>query len=320
MSDICFIGVDTSNYTTSVAILGADGKLYANLKKLLFVEEGARGLRQSDALFLHTKNLPEIFERAREVISENSLRPIAIGVSSRPRNQEGSYMPCFLSGRAVAYASAAMLDIPVYEFSHQCGHIAAAIYSADKESLFDVEKIGAFHISGGTTELLLARPIRGGFDADIVGGTLDLNAGQAIDRIGVKMGLRFPCGAEMERLASANTRKLPKPKLSMQGCSFNLSGLENKATQLFEESKDASYTSAFVFDFIGRSIVEASLSFAEKYGDMPIVYAGGVMSNSAIKAHIKKNISDPYFAEPSMSADNAVGVAVLTARAWKDKN
>ena len=55
-----FLGIDTSNYTTSAALADGDGNIIVNLKRLLPVKEGERGLRQSDALFAHTKNLPLI--------------------------------------------------------------------------------------------------------------------------------------------------------------------------------------------------------------------------------------------------------------------
>lgn len=315
----CFLGIDTSNYTTSLALVGEEGELYANLKAPLNVASGERGLRQSDALFLHTKNFPDLFDRLGEVISENDLQIIAVGVSTRPRNQEGSYMPCFLAGKSASHAISATSSLPLLEFSHQCGHIAAAIYSASVPELFEADKIGAFHVSGGTTELLLARPVKEGFCAEIVGGSLDLNAGQAIDRIGVKMGFTFPCGAHLERAALENLKKIPKSKISLRDGFFNLSGIENKATALFEETEDAKLVSAYTLDFVGRSIVAASLDFIEKQGEIPMVFAGGVMSNSIIKAMIRKAIPQAYFAEPALSADNAVGIAVLTRRSFCQK-
>lgn len=316
----CFLGIDTSNYTTSAALVGEDGALIANLKIPLSVEAGERGLRQSEALFLHTKNLPELMTRVHDTVLERCLEVLAVGVSSRPRNKDGSYMPCFLAGLSAASAASAASGARLYEFSHQCGHVAAAIYSSGAEELFDIDEIGAFHVSGGTTELLLARAVEGGFDSDIVGGTADLNAGQAIDRIGVYMGLAFPCGAEMERLAMTNTKRIPKARLSINGCRFNLSGLENKATALFDDSGDAALVSAYVLDFIARAAIESSLEFRKLYGEMPMVYAGGVMSNSIIKSRILERIPRAYFAEPAMSSDNAVGAAVLARRSYFEED
>ena len=128
MASPCYIGVDTSNYTTSLAIVREDGTVVANLKMPLPVKPGERGLRQSDAVFHHTKHLPSLATEAEAILRDYT--PVAVGVSVRPRDAEDSYMPCFLAGKSAAYAMASVLHLPVYEVSHQNGHILAAAYSA----------------------------------------------------------------------------------------------------------------------------------------------------------------------------------------------
>ena len=309
------IGIDTSNYTTSVALMTLDGELVANLKRPLPVKAGERGLRQSDALFAHTVNIPDIMREAGEHLVDREIA--AIGVSKTPRNQEGSYMPCFLSGVAAAESISATTHAPIYYFSHQCGHIMAAVYSSKSFDLLD-SSFAAFHISGGTTELVRVTPAKNGFNAELLGGTADLNAGQVIDRIGVYMGLKFPCGPEMECLALQNTKPVPKKKVSKKGLEVNLSGLENLAVNLYSESKDAPHTAAFVFDYIGRAILSIMDSYTELYGETRFVCAGGVMCNSIIRKMLNEKY-DVCFAEPAMSADNAVGVAALALRALKSE-
>lgn len=302
------LGIDTSNYTTSVALMYDDGELIANIKRPLKVSEGERGLRQSEAVFAHVKNMPSAMEEAREYLAGRS--PAAIGVSSRPRNVYGSYMPCFLSGVAVAEGISASLGIPLYKFSHQCGHVMAALYSSDSEVLMQ-DRFAAFHVSGGTTELLIVKGAETGFSAELVGGTKDLNAGQIVDRIGVFLGMPFPAGPHLERAALEYKGKIPSKKVSVEGTYANLSGLENMARKMYEESGDVSKTAAFVFEYLGNSIVKMCEGLIEKYGDMPFVFAGGVMCNSIIKSKIKEKLNS-RFAEPMMSADNAVGIAELT--------
>lgn len=312
MSRRVIIGLDTSNYTTSLAILDASGELVANLKRPLRVKAGERGLRQSDALFAHTVNLPTLTEEAKDYLLDSEI--LAIGVSEKPRNLEGSYMPCFLAGVSAAESMSLVAKAPLYRFSHQCGHIMAALYSSGAYHLLDGE-FAAFHISGGTTELVRVTPKDYGFFTELLGGTLDLNAGQVIDRIGVKMGLSFPAGAKMERLALENTKKIPKRKVSSNGMSVNISGLENLAQKLYSETEDKALTSAFVFDYISQAIVLMSEAYEEKFGRSEFVYAGGVMSNSIIKKALSEHFT-AYFAEPSMSADNAVGIAELARRRY----
>lgn len=313
ISEKVILGIDTSNYTTSVAIISLDGKLIANLKRPLQVKAGERGLRQSDALFMHTVNLPFLMAEAKDILQGRT--PVAIGVSERPRNVLGSYMPCFLAGVSCAEASRVISNLPIYKFSHQCGHIMAAVFSSGRYDLLDGE-FAAFHISGGTTELVKVKPQDDGFETELFGGTADLNAGQVIDRIGVLMDLPFPAGVHLEKLALQNTKKVPKKAISANGMTVNLSGLENLAAKLYRETQDKALVAAFVLDFIGRSIVAMSSAYEDKFGKTTFVYAGGVMCNSIIRKMLEVKF-DAVFAEPALSADNAVGIAELTRRAYQ---
>lgn len=308
------IGIDTSNYTTSVALMYSDGELIANIKRPLPVKDGERGLRQSDAVFAHIKNLPSAMAEAREYLSGQALA--AVGVSSRPRNIDGSYMPCFLSGVAAAESISAASGIPIYKFSHQCGHVMAAVYSSGSFDLLDGKDFCAFHVSGGTTEMLKVSYTENGFNTALVGGTADLNAGQVIDRIGVAMGYPFPAGAHLEKLALENTEHFISRKPKISDSRINLSGLENMALKLYSESKDARLTAAFVLDYIGNSLIMLAEDYENKYGKTKFVFAGGVMCNSIIKKMISERF-DAKFAEPQMSADNAVGIAALASRKIK---
>ena len=316
MKSPCFVGVDTSNYTTSLAFCDESGNVVANLKAPLTVKEGERGLRQSDAVFLHTKNLPVLFREARPLFEK--YLPKAIGVSAFPRTQEGSYMPCFLAGVASANAMGAALGVPTFEFSHQNGHIMAACYSGGVSEEVLKNDFLAFHVSGGTTEVLLVHPKESDFSCEIVGGTLDMNAGQAIDRVGVAMGLAFPCGLEMERLAlSAASDSIPKVRVCVNDGKCNLSGLENKAIKLFEETKDRAATAKFVLDFIAETLAVITEQLRATYPSFPIVYGGGVMSCSIIQKRLSgENV---YFAEPQFSSDNAAGIALLTKRKYQNQ-
>ncbi len=309
MKPLCFVGFDTSNYTTSGAVCSEDGEVIANIKLPLPVREGECGLRQSDAVFAHIRNLPAVSAELRAVLRGYWVG--AVGCSVRPREAEGSYMPCFLAGQAAAEAFAAALDLPVYRFSHQDGHIMAALYSSGAPWGRD---FAAFHVSGGTTEVLRVTPSDSGFSVELVGQTADLNAGQAIDRVGVMMGLQFPCGKEMERLAATYEGALPHPRISVRGTECNLSGLQNLAEKLWRETHDPAHVSAYVFSFLGETLAAMTEGLDTRFPGLPIVYAGGVMSNRALQARLGRR-KDTYFAEPQFSADNAAGVALLTRRA-----
>ena len=311
-----FLGIDTSNYTTSVAICDYEGNVRLNLKKLLDVKEGERGLRQSDALFAHTKNMPEMMHRLKKFLCDELPKAeiVAVGCSATPRDIEGSYMPCFLSGVASAETASAALGCPIYRFSHQNGHVMAALYSSGMSGLLSSDKpFAAFHVSGGTTELLLVTPRGDSFVIEQIGGSADMNAGQAIDRTGVLMGMKFPCGREMESLCENVPYK--RGKISVKGLECNLSGLENLASKLYMETNDRSITSAFCFDFIADTLKKLTENLREIYPDIPVIYAGGVMSNKRIKKSLS-SLNNVHFSDPEFSADNAAGIALLCRRKY----
>lgn len=301
-----FLGIDTSNYTTSSAIY-ADNTVIQN-KKLLPVKKGAVGLRQSDAVFHHTMQLPEIIEKTLSDYGNNNFT--AIGVSTRPRSVIGSYMPCFSVGNSTAAILSSVLKIPKYEFSHQQGHIIAALYSAGKLNLLK-EKFLAFHISGGTTEALLVTPSKEDvICVDKVGATLDLNAGQLVDRIGVMLGLKFPCGMDLEKLALKYNSKI-KVKSTLKGNNCCLSGFENKCEDMYNAGEAKEKVAAYTLAYIEQTLFDMANNILNGYGNMPIIFAGGVMSNSIIRHNLTNKLG-AYFCESSFSSDNAAGIAVLT--------
>ena len=289
-----FLGIDTSNYTTSVALFNSADFSVNQLKLPLPVKDGEVGLRQNDTVFLHNKALPNLLE---QILKE--IKIDGIGVSSRPRNVEGSYMPCFTVGLGYAKALSAALHIPFYTFSHQEGHIYSALYSANKLD-FKNESFIFFHISGGTTEVLDITSE----NITIIGKTLDISAGQLIDRVGVKMGLPFPCGVYVEDLAKKSKNNI-KTISCVKENNCNFSGTENKCLKMLEDGISKEDVSLFLINSISATL-EKMLQNKGK----PIVLAGGVMSNSIIKENLIK-YKNVYFAKPEFSLDNAAGLAIL---------
>lgn len=313
MKEALFCGIDTSNYTTSVAIADADGRILLNRKQLLPVPAGVCGLRQSDALFAHTKALPALLDEASAVLAGERL--IAVGVSVCPRLREGSYMPCFLAGISAAHAMSAGAGVPLYTFSHQCGHLMAAIASSGAEHLLSLPSFFAFHVSGGTTEMLSVRYAENGFESEIIGGTADISAGQLIDRAGVLMELQFPCGAEMEKLALTNVRKLPKLHFTCREGYVNLSGFENRLKAAYSEMQDKAYVSALALHAVSGALKEM-LSYAfSAFGARPVLFSGGVMSCARLREEMSA-LCEGYFAQPQYSSDNAAGIALLARASY----
>ena len=302
-----YLGIDTSNYTTSVCLYDSgSGKVFSK-RQLLPVKDGELGLRQSDAVFHHVQQLPRLFEEAFGSFFDQIT---AIGVSYAPRTAKGSYMPCFTVGLMAADILASVLKAPVYRFSHQQGHIAAALYSVDRLDLLRQKHI-AFHVSGGTTEALLVNGGDGFVSTDIVAQTLDLNAGQLIDRIGVMLGLRFPCGKELEELAMQCSETI-RVKATLKDCDCCLSGGQNIAEKYQKEGKSPAFIARFAMEFVAAAIDGMSERIRASYGDLPFVYAGGVMSDQIIREKLTAH-HDCVFALPEFSCDNAAGTAVLAS-------
>lgn len=303
-----YIGIDTSNYTTSVALYRSEENRIYQAKRLLPVKAGQLGLRQSDAVFHHTKQLPEMIEELSETVG--SINPVCITASAKPRNAEGSYMPCFLCGEGFARSYSALNKISLHTTSHQVGHILAALYSVDSLSLCN-ESFIAFHVSGGTTDCLLCTPDKDNIlNIETISSSLDLKAGQAVDRIGLMLGLEFPCGAELEKLAY-NSEKNFKIKPVIKDGSCCLSGLENQCRKMLEQNCSKEDIAAYCLEYITAAILSMTEYVIQKYGRLPLVFAGGVMSDKIIKNKITAVYGDAKFAEPSFSCDNASGVAIF---------
>ena len=314
-----FLGFDTSNYTTSVAICSPLEKAVWHRKQLLPVKPGEKGVRQSDAVFHHTQQLPALLEETLKEASEAtglSRKELAasiagIGVSSRPRRVEGSYMPCFTVGLTQARDLGAVLDVPVYEFSHQEGHIAAALWSADRQDLIGQDFL-AFHVSGGTTEsLYVTAGAECPVEAALEGSSTDLKAGQAIDRTGVLLGLPFPAGPALEELAKRADAP-QRAKASAKGLDISLSGVENQCQKKLAAGESPENIALFCLRSVEAGLQSMADALHEKYPDLHIVFSGGVMSNGIIRQDFEARY-DCSFAAPEFSADNAAGVAFLAA-------
>ncbi len=304
-----FLGIDTSNYTTSCALYDSETGKVDSVKKLLPVKSGEKGIRQSDAVFHHTKQLPELMQQF--LLDKGDV--YCVSYSCAPRNAPGSYMPCFLAGECTARCVAAACGAKCYATYHQMGHILAALYSCKRLDLLKSNKsFLAFHISGGTTDMLLCTPDKSEvLDIKQIGCSLDLKAGQAVDRVGLMLGLDFPCGAQLEKLAVKSSGSFTvKPVIRGLDCS--LSGIENKCRDMINAGRSAEDTARFCLEYIGGTVRGMTLAAIKEYGEMPVVYAGGVMSDRLIKDMLTP-VCDGYFAQPEYSCDNAVGVALYGA-------
>lgn len=309
------IGLDTSCYTTSAAAVTAEGEVLASCRKLLPVKAGERGLRQSEAVFIHVRQLPQRLEEMAEVIRGHEI--VAVCASRQPRDEEESYMPVFQVGDAQARSLAAMLGVPCFASTHQRGHVAAAMV----DSGIAPGDLLAVHLSGGTTELLSLC----GDKLTLLGGTLDLHAGQLVDRTGVAMGLPFPAGPALEQLAMHGSSEARLPANLADGdlhCHF--SGAETQVQQWIRQNALPKETIAReVFDLLARTVSRMVVAGAKATGIRQVLIAGGVASSALFRQLVTERIRKRdkeicvCFGKPEYSGDNAVGVALIGAAKYR---
>lgn len=306
-----FLGIDTSCYTSSIAVADENENILINIKKQLAVEKGHRGLRQSDGVFQHIKNLPDIFS---QTIACKDIRCVA--ASTRPRPQPGSYMPVFVAADSFGRTIAQAKDAAYIASTHQHAHIYAAMIGKSLESGDYI----ALHVSGGTTEVLKIT-LANGFveNISLIGGTLDITAGQLIDRIGVKIGLDFPSGAQMEKLAKASQDHMPfKLPVRVSGCGANLSGAEAWALKAADNGMEKAQICRSVFGCVCATLTGLIKNACEKEGIRRAILFGGVCSSEIIKEYITEELKEiqTFFADKEYAGDNAAGLAILAKREY----
>lgn len=311
-----YMGLDTSAYTTSLALVDDDDEIIADKRIVLEVGLGGRGLRQSDALFLHLKNLPRLFAGLSPEITANVR---AMAVSRSPRNFADSYMPVFTAGLTQAAVLSSFCNLPLYNVSHQEGHIMAGLRGFQDDLLH--KPFIAVHFSGGTSEVLrVERGSQNYFDVGIMSEGLDLHAGQLVDRVGVAMGLPFPAGPVMENMArqAALNQDVSIPSMVGQR-GFSFSGPEAAALRLIDKGIDHGDIAGAVFRTIANTLEKVLLSCADRSGIKDILLVGGVMANGLIRERLQQRLEHPsvglrlHNAQPTLATDNAVGVAMLAA-------
>jgi len=317
------VAFDTSNYKTSVAAIHRNGSIKADLRRLLHVKQGEKGLRQSEAIFQHMENLPLLISEIFASIKGEEVA--AVAASDKPRRIEGSYMPCFKAGEAFGSALASVLNVPYFRFSHQEGHLEAV----KEYSIFkDDDQYLAMHLSGGTTEILRVSP-----HIEIIGGTKDISFGQTIDRAGVLLGMNFPCGEEMDAIAmkEGNATNFFKP-IPIEGSYINLSGLDTQVKRTIETMRaENSLTENVIvgiikeiFDKIALCLIQLIKISTDREGINKVLLAGGVSSSKYIRSMINQHFRDGGvfvdFGSHELASDNAVGIGHLGRKSLWPEN
>ncbi len=316
------LGFDTSCYTTSAAAVNEHGEVVAASRMLLPVKQGQRGLRQSEAVFAHVRQMPLVTDQLKEQLSGLNAQIVAVCASAAPRDEEDSYMPVFTVGLGHARVLSNVLNVPLFETSHQQGHVAAGLIGHQQPD----EPFIALHLSGGTTELLACENGR----LALLGGCADLHAGQVVDRVGVAMGLPFPAGPHLEKLAmsyAGTAESLLPVSMEKDGLTCHLSGVETRAQQWIKEGKMShEQIAAEVFDVLARTVARLLTSACQKTGAKKALVVGGVASSTLLREQLRRRLArqrvkmDVMFGQPQYSADNAAGVAAIGMKKYLEQH
>lgn len=308
------LGVDTSCYTTSIAAADEKGDIVSFHRRLLPVKKGEKGLRQSEALFAHVRQFPELFSEVMQDIGNASI--IALAVSQKPTSDEKSYMPVFLSGYGFARCIADLLRVPLLTTTHQMGHIEAAKIGLEEISF----PYYALHLSGGTTDFLY---LDENGDISLLGSAFDIHAGQLVDRVGVALGLPFPAGPYLEEIAKGNAAT-GKYKTSIKDNVCSLSGIEAQALRDVRDNEiKAGFIAAELYDALSRTILKMLHNLCTDR-KLPVLITGGVASSLLLRDMLKKRNDKRghfklLFGNPAYSGDNAAGVAIIGLKKLKEK-
>ena len=303
-----FIGVDTSNYTTSVSCVSDEGIVFEK-RTMLSVPLGERGLRQSDAVFQHVRNLPPLIQAMLDSIDRTSVT--AVAVNAKPTDGEDSYMPVFLAGRLAAVSIASSLGVPLIETTHQAGHVRVAMFG--QEAYFSDTRFLALHLSGGTTDLLRVQTEGSRIAAiERIGGCADLHAGQFVDRVGVALGLPFPSGVSLEQLANNATDRTMKLPSSVRELVCSLSGQESQCQRWFESGVAKEAIAFAVYDCLSRTLAKLLQNAFSATDCKTVLLTGGVSGSALLRELLAERMNvELYYAPKGLSSDNAAGTALI---------
>jgi N6-L-threonylcarbamoyladenine synthase len=301
-----FVGIDTSCYTTSLAVVDETGTLVLESRKLLRVKPGAKGLRQSEAVFQHVQQLPQLLNEAFPGV------PItAVAAATKPRPVAGSYLPVFNVGASFGATLAKLTGVPFIATSHQEGHLRAGLYRQTPPQ----KPFLAWHISGGTSELLLVTLSEHGYQVAKIGGSTDLQVGQFVDRIGVALGAPFPAGPFLERLAQTASDSNQVLLVPVRGLELSFSGPATAAERLIRQGVPGPEVARQVFSGISRGLWQVTRLAAAEYQVEQVLFVGGVAANGSIREYLLQAGAQQglavSFGPKELSSDNAAGVALL---------
>ncbi|MFO7997906.1 MAG: tRNA (adenosine(37)-N6)-threonylcarbamoyltransferase complex transferase subunit TsaD [Bacteroidales bacterium] len=312
---IVILGIESSCDDTSAAVI-KDRKILANLIANQEVHRDFGGVVPELASRAHQQNIVPVIDKAlsQANISKNHLHAVAF------TNGPG-LLGSLLVGASFAKSFALSLGIPLIEVNHMHAHVMALFIEDEAHQHHPAFPFLCLTVSGGHTQIMLVRDY---FDMELIGQTIDDAAGEAFDKAAKIMGLPYPGGPVIDRLArEGDAKAFSFPHPVVPGLDYSFSGLKTSFLYLVRDKlkEDPDFIRKNEKDLaasIQRTIVEVLMkqlrNASRQTGINRIGIAGGVSANSglreAVHAEREKGNWEVYIPKFEYCTDNAAMIAI----------
>tara|TARA_B100001248_G_scaffold136712_1_gene102643 strand:+ start:1434 stop:2441 length:1008 start_codon:yes stop_codon:yes gene_type:complete len=316
------LGIETSCDETSAAVI-SDNKILSNIIANQEVHQKYGGVVPELASRAHQKNIIPVVERALNEANIDKKKLDAVAFTRGP-----GLLGSLLVGSSFAKSMSLSLDIPLIEVNHMQAHLLANFIENNNGNKPAFPFLGV-NISGGHTQIILCKNY---FEMEIIGETLDDSIGEAFDKCGKLLGLNYPAGSKIDRLAKNGEKKKFKfiiPKVSE--LDFSFSGLKTNFKRFIENNisknknfieKEIENICASIQETIAKILLEKIIKGINITNTKTIVFGGGVSANSRIRESCKKELKNCklFFPKIEYTTDNAAMIALVGYLKYKEKN
>lgn len=303
------LAIETSCDETSVAIIKNNQILSNIISSQINLHRKYGGVVPELAARAHSENISYVLSSALKDAKIELGEIDYVAYTSTP-----GLVSCLHVGKVVADTIATYLAKPLIACNHLSGHIYASLI----DNQWDFPVLGLL-VSGGHTQLVC---LKEHLDFEVLGQTLDDAVGECYDKIARMLGLPYPGGPEIDKLAKTgqDTYQLPLPK-NDKTLDFSFSGLKSAAAKVIQQEKEklniANFSCSLQKTIVKILINKLTLAI-DKYQPKTVVLAGGVSANSELRAtflHLKEKYQAVNFIVPKLEycTDNAAMIGILAS-------
>jgi N6-L-threonylcarbamoyladenine synthase len=289
---IC-LGIEGTAHTFGVGIVDDSAKVLANEQSMYVPKEG--GIHPREAANHHTEIAGDVIRKALEKagVSKGDIALVAF-------SQGPGLGPCLRTAATAARALALSLEVPIIGVNHCIAHleIGRAVCECNDPVLL--------YVSGGNTQVISYANGR----YRVFGETMDIGLGNMLDKFGREMGMPFPAGPNIEKLAAKGKKLIPLP-YSVKGMDVSFSGILTAALQMEKESlEDLSFS---IQETTFSMLTEVTERAMAHLGKSEVLLGGGVVRNKKlvemVSAMCDERGAQCYVPPPSLCSDNGAMIA-----------